>query len=155
MARLTGAALALGSLAFATLVTYVLKTWADIDNPSSVYLLAVAGVAFANGTVAAVATAIGSFVLYNFLFVEPRFSLAVAEPQSVLTLLLLLLVGVIVGRLTSLGRDRAAQAARREREARAGNITLDGGRARCRGGASRGRERGRPSLDRARTDDGT
>lgn len=119
MARFTGAALAVGSLAFATLVTYALKTWADIDNPSSVYLLAVASVAFASGTMAAVATAVGSFVLYNFLFVEPKFSLVVAEPQSVLTLLLLLLVGVIIGRLTSLGRDRAAQAARREREARA------------------------------------
>lgn len=115
----SGVAAAVGSLAAATLVAAGLHAWAGIDNTSSVYLLSVAGVALVAGTAGAVATAIGAFVLYNFLFVDPRFSLAVAEPQSVLTLLLLLVIGVVVGRLTSLGRDRAVESARREREARA------------------------------------
>jgi two-component system, OmpR family, sensor histidine kinase KdpD len=116
-ARSTAAAIVL--LAAATVVAFALEAWGGIDNASSVYLLAVASVALLSGTAAAIATAIGAFLVYNFLFIDPRFSLAVAEPQSVLTLLLLLVIGTIVGRLTSVGRDRARESARREREARA------------------------------------
>jgi two-component system sensor histidine kinase KdpD len=119
MTRARAVASAIASLATATVVAYGLEEWTGIDNASSVYLLAVASVALLWGTAAAIATAIGSFLIYNFLFIDPRFSLAVGEPQSVLTLLLLLVIGAVVGRLTSLGRDRAGESARREREARA------------------------------------
>lgn len=119
MPRTVVLALPLAALAAATLVAYGLRSWLAIDNPSSVYLLAVAGVALASGTTPALATAVGAFLLYNFLFLDPRFTLEVADPQAFLTLLLLLAIGLIVGRLTGLGRDRAADSARRAREARA------------------------------------
>ncbi|MEO7295220.1 MAG: ATP-binding protein [Candidatus Limnocylindria bacterium] len=119
MNRMREPALAVASLAAATLAALALRNWVGVENPSSVYLLSVAAIALRTGTSLAVATAVGAFLLYNFLFVEPRFTLAVAEPQSLLTLLLLLVIGLIIGRLTSVGRDRAAESARREREARA------------------------------------
>jgi two-component system sensor histidine kinase KdpD len=119
MKRVTSVGNALAALTAATGVAYALEQWGGIDNASSVYLLAVASVALLSGTTAAIATAIGSFLVYNFLFIDPRFSLAVAEPQSLLTLLLLLVIGTIIGRLTSIGQDRARESGRREREARA------------------------------------
>jgi two-component system sensor histidine kinase KdpD len=107
------------ALAGGSLLAFVLETWLGLDDASSVYLVAVAAVAIGFGTVPAVITAAGSFLVYNFLFVEPRFSLFVAGPQELLTLLLLLGLGVLVARLAGMQRDRAAEAARREGEARA------------------------------------
>jgi two-component system sensor histidine kinase KdpD len=57
--------------------------------------------------------------VYDFLFVDPRHTLVVADPGEWLNLLLLLFVGVVVGRLTAAQRDRADSADTREREARA------------------------------------
>lgn len=108
-----------GCLALATLLAWALEAWAGLDNASPVYLLAVSAVAVVSGTLPAIATAVAAFMTYNFVFLEPRFSLAVAGAQELLTLILLLVIGVMIGRLTGLGRDRAAAALRREREARA------------------------------------
>lgn len=107
------------ALVGSSLLAFALETWLGLSDASSVYLLAVAAVAIAWGTVPAIATAVGGFVTYNFLFLEPRLSLIVAGPQELLTLLLLLGLGILIGRLAGMQRDRARQAARREREARA------------------------------------
>jgi two-component system sensor histidine kinase KdpD len=66
-----------------------------------------------------VVTAIGAFLLYDFLFTEPRFTLTVRDPGEWLNVLLLLLVGSVVGRLAGRQRARADAALAREREARA------------------------------------
>ncbi len=63
--------------------------------------------------------AVASFVLYDFLFVEPRLTLTVARPCEVVNLVLLLFVGIVVGQLAALQRARAEEAIAREREARA------------------------------------
>ena len=107
------------SLLVATLVVVVLERALGLRQASSVYLLAVATVAIGFGSVAAVGTAFGAFLTYNFLFVEPLYTFAVGEPSGILNLLLLLVVGILIGRLTGLQRDRADEALRREREARA------------------------------------
>ena len=65
----------------------------------------------------AVATAVGAFLLYDFLFIDPRFTFTVDDPQEWLNLLLLLVVGIVVGRLAGRERDRAETAIAREREA--------------------------------------
>jgi two-component system, OmpR family, sensor histidine kinase KdpD len=110
---------ALLAVAAATVLIYLLEIGLSIRNASSVYLLAVAAVAIGRGTIAAIATAFGAFFAYNFLFVDPRYSLAVRRPEEVVTLVLLLFVGVVIGRLAGLQRDRERQALSREREARA------------------------------------
>jgi two-component system sensor histidine kinase KdpD len=110
---------ALLAVGAATLLIYLLEIGLSIRNASSVYLLAVAAVAIGRGTVAAIATAFGAFFAYNFLFIDPRYSLAVRRPEEVVTLVLLLFVGVVIGRLAGLQRDRERQALSREREARA------------------------------------
>jgi two-component system sensor histidine kinase KdpD len=113
------AAIVLASLAITTLAVYLVEDRAGVADASMLYLLAVALVAYARGSWAAVATAIGAFLTYNFLFLPPRFTFQVADPQHILTLLLLLTVGVGIGRLTGLQRDQAERSERREHEARA------------------------------------
>lgn len=107
------------ALAVSTVVVLILERMAGIPQASSVYLLAVATIAIVFGSAAAAGTAIGAFLIYNFLFVEPLYTFTVGQPQGILNLLLLLIVGILIGRLAGMQRDRAREAARREREARA------------------------------------
>jgi two-component system sensor histidine kinase KdpD len=115
---LTTAAIVLGALAAATAAVFVVEERAGVADASTIYLLAVALVAYLRGSWAAVGTALGAFLTYNFLFVEPRFTFQVAEPQQILTLVILLAVGIGIARLTGLQRDHAQRSEQREREAR-------------------------------------
>jgi len=108
------AILALGAT---TLVVAVLEARLGVPNASATYLLAVVAVAVAFGIPAAVGTAIGSFLLYDFVFVQPTGALVVADPEEWLNLLLLLALGVVVGQLAGLQRSRAETAILRERQA--------------------------------------
>ena len=109
----------LAALALATAVSALLRAWVDLADPSPVYLLAVAAAAIRRGTVAALVMAVAAFLTDNFLFVEPLYTFVVARPQQLATLLLLLVLGGLIGRLAGGQRDRAEEALRREREAQA------------------------------------
>ena len=106
-------------LGLTTAIVSVLEAGLNLENASSLYLVVVVSVAIRWGTVPAIATALAASLIYNLLFVEPRLTLAVARPQELLTLLLLLFVGVVIGRLAGDQRERERLAQRREREARA------------------------------------
>jgi two-component system sensor histidine kinase KdpD len=112
-------ALASGSLAASAVGVFLLETYAGVRDASTLFLLAVALVAYLRGSWAAVGAALGAFLAYNFLFVPPRFTFDVADPQRLLTLFLLLAVGVAIGRLTGLQWEQARRSDLREREARA------------------------------------
>lgn len=109
----------LAALVAATLLVMLLERGLGVRQASSVYLLAVASVAIAFGSVAAVGTAIGAFLTYNFLFVSPYYTFTVGEPNEIVTLLLLLVLGLVISELTGAARGRAEAAMRSEREARA------------------------------------
>ena len=102
-----------------TLLIAALETWIGVPDASATYLLAVLASAMYLGTVAAVATAIGAFLLYNFLFVQPTFTFTVEDPGDLLNLILLLVLGIAVGQLAARQRSRARSAEEQEREARA------------------------------------
>jgi two-component system sensor histidine kinase KdpD len=108
------AALSLGA---ATIAIAVLQDGFGVPNPSALYLVAVVATAIASGTWGAVLTSGASFLLYNFLFVDPRYTLTVAQPRELVNLLVLLFVGIVVGQLAALQRARAMDALAREREA--------------------------------------
>ncbi len=110
-------AASVGSIFVATLLVAVLESGTPVPDASAVYLVAVAIVGSVGGTWPAVATAVVSFIAYDVLFLEPRFSLLVVEPTDWLNLVLFLVIAVAVGRLAALGRERAAEADRRAREA--------------------------------------
>jgi two-component system sensor histidine kinase KdpD len=110
---------AVPSLGAATAAVAVLQDGLGVPNPSALYLVAVVATAIVSGTWGAVLAAVASFLLYNFLFVEPRHTFTVAQPHELVNLLLLLFVGIVVGQLAALQRARAEVAVAREREARA------------------------------------
>jgi two-component system, OmpR family, sensor histidine kinase KdpD len=107
------------SLGLATLAIAVLQDGLGVPNPSSLYLVAVVATAIVSGTWGGVLASFASFLLYNFLFVEPTGTLTVASPGELVNLVLLLFVGIVVGQLVALLRARAVDAVAREREARA------------------------------------
>jgi two-component system sensor histidine kinase KdpD len=115
---LRAVAAVVGPLVAVTAIVVILER-NGIDDASPVYLLAVVVSGVVAGPWPAVATAVGAFLLYDLLFVHPHYTLAVDDPQEWLNLLLLLIVGVVVGRLAGAERDRAETAIAREREARA------------------------------------
>jgi two-component system sensor histidine kinase KdpD len=114
LALVTGA-----SLAIATLAIAVLEHSLGVENASSAYLVAVVLAALVVGTGGAIVVAVGAFLVYNFLFTEPRFTLVIHDPGVLLSVVLLLFVGVVVGRLAALQRERAEAARAREHEATA------------------------------------
>lgn len=117
-ALLGSAAVVVAALGVTTAVVAVVQDVAGVADASTLYLLAVALVAYLRGSWAAVALAFAAFLTYNFLFVPPRFTFQVSDPQHILTLIILLAVGIGIARLTGLQRDHAQRSERREREAR-------------------------------------
>lgn len=115
-ARLASAAV---SLAAATVLIAVLEYVVGVPNADAVYLLAVMTMGVGYGTWAAVGTAIASFLLYDFFFIQPLFTFTVRDPAEWLNLGLLLGVGIVVGQLAALQRSRAQAALARARESRA------------------------------------
>ena len=111
-------AVAAGSLALASVAIAILVYGFNVPNPSSVYLVAVVLVAIVSGTWGAVLTAFAAFLLDNFLFVDPKYTLFVTHPGELVNLVVLLFVGVVVGQLVALQRVRTEEAVAREREAR-------------------------------------
>jgi two-component system sensor histidine kinase KdpD len=97
----------------------VLQGPLKVANPSAAYLLAVVVLAVAFGTRAAIGGSVAAFLLYDFLFVDPRFTLTVSSVEEWFNLVLLLVVGVVCGRLAGAQRDRAREAETRERVTRA------------------------------------
>lgn len=112
-------AVAIPSLAAATLVVAVLESYVGVPNASMVYLTAVVATAIVAGAPGAIATSVASLLLYDFFFTEPILTLTIREPSEWLNVALLLGVGLVVGQLAALQRTRAEEARAREREARA------------------------------------
>src|SRR5215207_9601559 len=90
-------AVAVPSLAMATVAVAVLVNVLNVPNPSAIYLVAVVATAVVSGTWGATAASVAAFLLYNLLFVEPRYTFTVANLAELTNLFLLLFVGFVVG----------------------------------------------------------
>lgn len=88
-----------------------------IPDASAVYLLAVVATGILHGTAAAITTSVGSVLLYDFLFTEPRFALTVDDPGEWLRLVLFTLVAISIGQLAASQARRADEATKRATEA--------------------------------------
>jgi two-component system sensor histidine kinase KdpD len=89
---------------------------AGLIDASPVYFVAIVLVGSLIGTWPALVTAIAAFLVYDLLFTEPRLTLAVDDPREWLDLVVFLVLAVVVGRLSALGSERAAEATRRAAE---------------------------------------
>jgi two-component system sensor histidine kinase KdpD len=109
---------ALASLATA-LVTTPLLAYLDLANIAMLFLLVVVLVAVRFGRGPSVLATCVSVACFDFFFVPPRFTLAVADFQYGVTFAVMLVVGLITGHLTAGLRYQARVAAQREQRARA------------------------------------
>ena len=107
------------SLALATAGVALVERWTGVPNASVLYLVAVVACGLAVGTAGAIVTAVGAFLIYTYLFTEPVHTFAVNDPAVLLSVVLFLFVGIVVGQLAAVQRARATAAEAREREARA------------------------------------
>ena len=90
----------------------------ELSNIVMLFLLAVVGVALGFGRGPAVLAAFVGVGLFDFLFVEPRFSFAVSDVQYLLTFAVMLLVALVIGQLTAGLKVQAEAATQRERRVR-------------------------------------
>ena len=114
-----GLAVAISSLAVATLGVALLEALVGVPNASAVYLVAVVATALVAGAPVAVAVSVASFLLYDFFFTAPFHTFTISDPGEWVSVILLLFVGIVVGQLAALQRSRTEDARAREREARA------------------------------------
>lgn len=89
--------LALGIPLLATLAGFGIDAVMHRGNISLAYLLAILIVSLRTSTRPALACAVLSFLLYNFFFTEPRFTLLMTHQEDILTMMLFLVVAGIAG----------------------------------------------------------
>ena len=92
---------------------------ASIVNIPPLYLLAVQAVAVLAGSRAAVIASVGSFLAFDWFFVDPRFQFTVRDPFEFVALCVFLVSAILVGQLTILFQTRASEARAREMAATA------------------------------------
>lgn len=103
-------AAALLCCALATAVSWLIEPWVGAGSAALVFLLAATLSGAYGGLGAALVASTLGFLVYNFLFTEPRYSLAVDEPDDLAALLVFLAVSVIVGQLAGRLRRQAQDA---------------------------------------------
>ncbi len=102
-----------------TLLTLPMLTLFDLANIVMLFLLCVVLVAVKLGRGPAMVAAVLSVAAFDFFFVPPRFSFAVTDVQYLVTFVVMLGVGLLIGQLTANLRFAAGVSASRERRARA------------------------------------
>ena len=102
-----------------TLLTLPLLPYVAPANIVMIFLLVVALVALRLGSGPAATAAFASVALFDFFFVAPRFSWAVADVQYLVTFAVMLVVALLIGQLTARLQRRADEAQERERRTHA------------------------------------
>jgi two-component system sensor histidine kinase KdpD len=100
-----------------TLLAWLMSGKFESANLVMVYLLGVVFIAARFGREASILTSVLSVAAFDFLFVNPIYTFAVADAQYLVTFIIMLLVGLIISHLTSNMRSQAKVASHRERRA--------------------------------------
>jgi two-component system sensor histidine kinase KdpD len=115
--RIKAVAGSLAAVAVCTGLVYALRPVAPVLSLGVLYVLAVLFAAIAYGPVYAIAVAFVSMLAFNFFFLPPLLTLALADGRNWAALAVYVCVGVIAGELATRARRRAFEAQQREREA--------------------------------------
>ncbi|WP_062984703.1 sensor histidine kinase [Nocardia anaemiae] len=94
-----------------------LDGYLELGGLSAVFFIGVVAVALLGGIVPAALSALLSGMLLNWFFVEPRYSLTIAEPDSFITVVVLLIVAVAVAALVDVAAKQSRQARRASQQA--------------------------------------
>lgn len=86
-----------GAIAAAALA----ERWVGLEDLSTIFLVAVLLVASRTRMAASVVTAVLCFLAYDYLFIEPRFTLLIGAERGIATVSLFMAAALIAGRLAS------------------------------------------------------
>jgi len=103
---------------FTTLFASPWRPTLELVNIVMLYLLVVVVIAYLFGRRPAVTAAVVGVAAFDFFFVPPQFSFAVADAQYLLTFAVMLATGLLIAHLTERLRQEARQAQQRERRSR-------------------------------------
>jgi len=107
---------ALGVVALCTLLDWILLSHLALVNLVMVYLLGVTWVAFRYGRRLSIIASLLSVLLFDFFFVPPYFTFAVADVEYVFTLIVMFIVGFLIAHLTEqLRRQNVSMRLREDR----------------------------------------
>ena len=106
------------AVAAAVLAGQLLTAWTPLPNLSMVFLMAVLFPAVSFGMWPAIYASFLSFLAYNFFFIQPIYTLTIAEPHELLALVIFLIVAVTTSALAGRIRDQARIAGDRMRSMR-------------------------------------
>ncbi|MBE7939685.1 DUF4118 domain-containing protein [Ramlibacter aquaticus] len=116
-AALPGFAWAAAACVAITAVATLLAPFLELTNIVMLFLLGMVAVAYRFGSGAAGLSAVLSVAAFDFFFVPPRFTFAVSDAQYIVTFVVMLIVGLLIGQLTA-GLQFQVQVSRtRERRA--------------------------------------
>jgi two-component system sensor histidine kinase KdpD len=101
----------MGSLAFAVLLDQFL----DVRNLAIIFLIAVLASAVTSGLWPALYACFVSALAFNYFFLEPRYTLTIRDPESIVALGVFLVVAVIASNLTARVQRQAVAARSRAR----------------------------------------
>ena len=114
--RLPGYEMGLLYIALATGLCFLMYPYFDLPNLIMVYLLAVMVTAVQCGRGPAILNALLGVLAFDFCFVPPRWSFTVEDAKYVVTFVVMFLVAVVIGHLTSLIKRQAEAARLQERQ---------------------------------------
>jgi two-component system sensor histidine kinase KdpD len=106
--NIRGYLLTLPVLVLATGLNLLLEHYVNPVSLYSVYLVAVILVALRWGTGPSVMASVLSLLSFDFLFVEPRLTLAMARPGDIVSALVFLLASIVIGQLIRVTRRQYA-----------------------------------------------
>jgi two-component system sensor histidine kinase KdpD len=99
------------------LIVFVLDPYLGTSGESALFFVGVLIVALLGGVAPAALSALLSGLLLNYFLVAPRYSFTIAEPDSAITVVVLLAVAVAVAALVDGAASRAREARRASQEA--------------------------------------
>ncbi len=102
-----------GYVGVATLAAWYLDRSFRASDLGMIFLAAVLSAAVLQGLRPALLAAGLAFLVYNYLFLGPRYTFAIGEPTDLLTLFVFLAVAVVTGALAGRVRDQQQATARR------------------------------------------
>lgn len=110
-------AAAIGVMALTTAAFFAARAMLDTPLIALLYLLPVGLSAALWGLGPGVAAALFAFLAFNFVFIEPYYTMTVHRPNDVVILLVFLIVAFVISQLVGRAQLGLAQAQAREREA--------------------------------------
>ena len=100
----------------ANVLAFVMYPYFDLSNLIMVYLVGVMLTAMKSGRGPAILVSFLSVLAFDFFFVPPRFTFAVADVQYFVTFAVMFLVALVISHLTALIRQQAEGARLQERQ---------------------------------------